>query len=248
MSRQIKNQQIKNRQMANKRPALRRVLKGILGGVILLMMITPLRAQIGVGVGVAAIGDNVLQAGGDLSDLFAKDSIRLGDVSGNIGFYGTLRFRLPIGGVRLLGDVSYIYFQKKEIELTEFSINPDSTANATFEVGTSMVPINVGATIAIPTPVVSPYAGASLEYTHISRTYTYLSGSTTLNTPSISNASAGDPEFGLALHVGAEIGLGPLLLDVGARYNFTNLFTTSDGEKAMRYLQIGASLFIGGKD
>jgi hypothetical protein len=203
------------------------------------------RAQFGFGAGIAAIGDNIGQAGGEVSDLLGKDSISYGDVSGDIGFYLTGRAKFEVGPLRLMGDVSYVYFQAKEVTLESFGFNAgDTTVSGTFNVGTSMIPINVGAAIALPTPVVKPYIGAQLSYTFVSRTYAFVSGDAEIQNKGIQNKSAGDPEFGLSINGGAEFGLGFASLDVGARYNMMNLFTADDTEKSMRYLQVGASLFF----
>ena len=208
---------------------------------------TTATAQFGVGAGLAAVGDNVGQAGGELRDLLNKDSITYEDVSGDIGFYVSGRARFELGILRLLGDVSYVYFQSPEITLTDAAINAqDSTVNATFEVGTSMIPIQAGIAVALPIPVVKPYLGMHLGYTFVSRTYTFVSGSDELERLDLQNKSAGDPEFGLAFSGGIEIGLGFATLDIGARYNLANVFTIDDDEQSMRYLQVGASLMLGG--
>jgi hypothetical protein len=203
------------------------------------------RAQFGFGVGVAAIGDNIGQAGGEVSDLINKDSITYGDVSGNIGFYASGRVRIPLGPIHLLGDISYVTFLSKEVTLESASVNTaDTTVSAQFNVGTTLIPINVGAAFALPTPVVKPYLGAQLSYTFVSRTYAFVSGATEIKDKGIQNKSAGDPEVGLTVNGGAEIALGFAALDIGARYNMMNLFTEDTGEKSMRYLQVGASLFF----
>lgn len=204
-------------------------------------------AQFGVGLGVAAVGDNIGQAGGEIRDLFQKDSITYGDVSGDIGFYVNGRGRLPLGPINLVGDVAYIYFQAKQVNLTDVGVNAqDSTVNATFEVGTSMIPIYVGAEVALPIPVVKPYVGAQVGYTYTNRTYSFVSGNDKLRNLDLENKSAGDPEIGLALNAGVNLSLGVMGLDIGARYNLENLFTADDGEEPMRYLQFGATLFFGG--
>jgi hypothetical protein len=202
-------------------------------------------AQFGAGLGVAAVGDNVDQAGGELSDLFQKENITLDDVSGNIGFYVTGRARIPLGPIRLTGDLAYVYFQSKNVTLTDAAVNPqDSTVSATFEVGSSFIPVFVGAEFALPVPVVKPYIGAQVGYTYTSRTYTFASGNDKLKSLDLQNKSAGDPEFGMALNAGVELSLGVAALDVGARYNLSNLFSQSDDEKSMRFLQFGASVFF----
>jgi len=205
-------------------------------------------SQIGVGGGLAAAGDNIQQAGGALSDLFAKDSIRYGDVTGTIGGYFTVRGRLPVAKVlAITGDANYIYFQKEEMVLTDLAINPDSTAQATFEVGTSLIPLNLGIQLSLPSNVIIPYAGAQLSYTFVNRTYAFVRGSDQLNNVTINNAAAGENEFGVALSAGVDIALGEVTIDVGARYNLSNLLTQDDDEKGMRYLQVGAAVLFGSR-
>jgi Outer membrane protein beta-barrel domain len=203
------------------------------------------RAQFGFGAGIAAVGDNIGQAGGEVSDLFSKDSITPGDVSGDIGFYLSGRAKFGLGPINLIGDISYVYFQSQQVTLESVSVNSaDTTVRGEFNVGTSMIPINVGAVFALPTPVVKPYIGGQLSYTFVSRTYAFVSGAKEIEDKGIQNKSAGDPEFGLSINGGVEFALGVASLDVGARYNMMNLFTADDGEKSMRYLQVGASVFF----
>ncbi len=203
-------------------------------------------AQFGFGAGLVAAGDNVSQAQGELADLFAKENISAGDISGDIGLYLSGRFRLGMGPVRLLGDASYLFFKAKEVTLTEASANPgDTSASGTFDVGTSMYPIAAGVAFALPIPVVKPYVGAQLSYTLINRTFTRVSGGADWQTLGVENKSAGDPELGMTVNAGAEFNLAFATLDVGARYNLTNLFSQENGEAQMRYLQVGASLFFG---
>lgn len=205
-------------------------------------------SQIGIGAGLAAVGDNIQQAGGSLADLLKKDSITYGDVAGTIGAYVTVRGRLPASNVmQITGDLSYTYFQNEEIVLTDLAVNPDSTAEATFEVGTTLVPINAGIQFSLPSKIIIPYAGAQFSYTFVNRTYAYTSGSSELNSVTINNTSAGEDEFGMALNAGVDISLGDLTIDVGARYNLANLFTQDDDEKGMRYLQVGAAILFGSR-
>ncbi len=205
---------------------------------------SPSIGQIGVGAGLATAGDNVGEARGALRDLANQESITMNDVSQNFGVYGTLRLRLPVKPIRLTGDISYVYFRSTEVQMTQGS----GGSSATFDVGTSMLPVMIGVAYAMDLPLVSPYVGMNLGYTQVFRTYTYRSGSPELNRATITNASAGEPEFGMGLNVGAEIKAGSMMVDAGARYNFMNLFTTSSDEKGMRYLQIGATLYFAGDE
>ncbi len=204
------------------------------------------RAQFGVGIGVAAAGDNLQQAGGELADLFSSDSITYDDVSGTIGFYVTGKARFELGEVlRFSGDLSYVYFQAKELTLTDFNVNTqDSTVAATFEVGTSLIPIGAGVEAVLPLGPLKPYLGLQGTYTFVSRTYAFVRGAQELDDADFRNKSAGDGELGVAISAGVDIGLGPLKLDVGAKYNLSNLLSTDENEKSMRYLQVGvAALF-----
>ncbi|HVZ37656.1 MAG TPA: outer membrane beta-barrel protein [Candidatus Kapabacteria bacterium] len=217
----------------------------ILAAIVAMASYASAQAQFGFGAGLAAAGDNISQAQGELSDLFNKQNISAGDISGNLGFYAQGRVRIDLAPINLIGDVSYIYFPSKEITLTQGTVNPsDSTGSARFDVGTSMIPIAAGATFALPLPVLKPYVGAQLCYTYIKRTYTFVSGGSQFQSLQIENTDASDPEVGMTLNAGVEFDLAVLTLDVGARYNMTNLFTTSGSEKPMRHLQIGASLFF----
>lgn len=214
--------------------------------VSFLMLTNAASAQFGVGAGLAAIGDNIGQARGELADLFSQEKITAGDVSGDIGAYLTGRVRFDLGSLRLIGDASYVFFKDAEVTLTDANANVgDSTGSATFTVGTTMYPIAAGATIAIPTPVVKPYVGAQVNYTIINRTYTIVSGGSEWQSLQIQNRSAGDPELGLTLNAGVDLDLAFATLDIGARYNMMNVFSQASGEEPMRYLQVGASLFFG---
>lgn len=200
-----------------------------------------LRAQIGVGAGIAAVGDNVMQATGAVGDLINKENISASDISGDLGFYVMGRYGIDLDPIRLIGDASYVYFPASTITLTDANAGT-SSSNATFEVGTTFIPIAAGATIRLPSPVVKPYGGAQLSYTYVKRTYTYVSGDSEIRDLQIQNKDAGDPEMGLTVNAGVEFDLGVGTLDIGARYNMMNLFTTATNEKSMRYLQVGALL------
>lgn len=219
----------------------------VLAAAIIPLLLTSASAQLGfgAGLGIAALGSNIEQASGELSDLFSKDSITYGDVSGNIGFYGTGRVRVKMDPIWIMGDVSYLYFQASEIQLRDFSNN-----SATFEVGTSMVPVNVSATFAIPAPVVHPYVGVGAGATFISRTYTFtgVDGSGSGPNWDVYNRSESEPEYGAQVHAGVEFDLGGMTLDTRLQYNMTNLFSSGDNEDGLGYLQLGAALmFEGGK-
>jgi hypothetical protein len=204
-------------------------------------------AQFGFGLGVAAVGDNVRQAGGELADLIRKDSIGYNDVAGTFGFYATGRIKYPVGPIRIIGDVSYIFFPAEEVTLTDYNVNTDQTGSATFEVGASYIPLNAGIEFALPIPVVRPYLGAEFSYTLISRTMTLVKADATGTvSPDVANKSAGENEAGLAIGAGAELAVGPVALDLGARFNMTNLFTKdTDIEKSINFLQVGATLYFG---
>jgi hypothetical protein len=221
--------------------------------ILLLMLLLaasamPVRAQFGFGAGVTVVGDNVLQAGGDVAVLLRQDSIQYGDVAGKFGFYLTGRMKYPLGAVRIIGDASYIFFPAKEITLSGFEVNQDSTASATFDVGTSFIPINAGLEFVLPLPVVRPYIGAEFSYMFVSRTYTLIKADPGTEQPAgdVANKSAGENEAGLAIGAGAEFAVGPVALDLGARLNLANLFTRgTDGEQSMSFVQLGAVLYFG---
>jgi len=217
----------------------------LLAIAILPLVATLASAQIGfgAGLGLAALGNNIGQASGELGNLFAKDSISYGDVSGNVGFYGTGRVRFKADPFWLMGDVSYVYFQSSEIQLRDFSNN-----SATFEVGTSMVPVNVSATFAIPAPVVHPYVGVGLGATFISRTYTFtaVDGNGNASAWDVYNRSETEPEYGGQIHGGVEFDLGGVTLDTRLQYNMSNLFSTGDNENSLGYLQLGVALMFEG--
>jgi|GEM_PF-1945621 len=203
---------------------------------------------IGIGAGIAAAGTNIGQAGGELNDFFQQEQITYGGVADRIGFYGSINGRLGLlDFMRITADASYIYFQAAQVTLQSASINQaDSTVNATFEVGTSMIPIYVGGAIELPLPIIKPYIGAQVGYTYINRTYSYVRGSDQLRDVDLSNKSTGDPEFGLAISAGVDLALGIATVEVGGRYTLANLFSTSGDDKPMRYLELGAAVYFGG--
>jgi hypothetical protein len=216
------------------------------GLIAIALWAIPAQAQFGFGAGVAVVGDNVLQAGGDLADLISKDSIQYGDVAGTFGAYATGRIKYGLGAVRIIGDASYIFFPAKEVVLTDYNVNTNQTGSATFEVGATFIPLNAGLEFVLPLPVVRPYLGAEFSYTFVSRTYTLVKADATGTvSPDIANQPAGENEAGIAVGAGAEFGIGPVALDLGARFNVANLFTQASDEKAMSFLQVGAVLYFG---
>ncbi len=227
-----------------------RILTFIVSLTCLIVASPKVHAQFGIGAGLAAVGDNIYQAGGELEDFLRKDKQELtyGDISGDIGFYGTLRYKHPMGALRLTGDVSYIYFQASRITIVQISntgTDPNNTDSlkATFEVGTSIIPINAGLEFTIPVDVVRPYVGAALSYTFFNRTYADAEGDQGLT--DISNRSAGEAEFGAMLGAGVELSVASLTLDLGLRYSLANIFSMDENEQDIRYLQLGATLYFG---
>ncbi len=216
-------------------------------GVFALLLLSPtlLSAQVGIGAGVASIGESVRKAGGEFEALFEKEGEELtyDDVSGEVGFYGMLGAKKSLGAFRAAVEVAYAYFQASEITLTSLSINDDTTVSATFEVGTSLIPISLGLEYALPIEAFHPYIGAYPVYTIVNRTYTHLEGD---QISGVENASAGENEFGMGGELGAEFGIGGTLgLGVRLRYTIMNLFSTREGESSSGLLQLGASLWIG---
>jgi opacity protein-like surface antigen len=204
-------------------------------------------AQFGFGAGVASSGANLNQAAGNLSDLLAKDSITYTDVSGGFGAYVTARWKQPVGPVRLIADAAYIYFPAKEVVLTEVHVDPNHThqAQATFEVGGSYIPLAVGLEYALPTPVVHPYLGVQLTYTHVTRTFAAVRGDVDDISPDLSNRGTGS-DWGLMVGAGVELNVFSVMaLDIGLRYNLENLLSKEEGVPDAKYLQLGASLFFG---
>lgn len=211
------------------------------------LLLTPLllSAQIGIGGGMATIGESAQKAGGEFEALFEKNGEELSydDVSGEVGFYGMIGGKLPAGGLRIAAEVSYAYFQASSITLTSLTINDDTTVSATFEVGTSLIPLSLGLEYAIPMQGLHPYIGAYPVYTIVNRTYTRLEGD---QIGGLENVSAGENEFGAGAEVGLEFGLGDALgLGLRLRYTVMNLFTARDGESSSGMMQLGASLWIG---
>lgn len=200
-------------------------------------------AQFGIGAGVAAMGDNILESGVNLSHVSDGDSVQYGDIGGVIGGYVIGHFRYGYGSfTRLNVDVSYVFVPSKNIRLVEAS----STSNeAVFEVGATLIPIAIGTEIVMPNKVVRPYLGAQVTYTIFNRTFAYVQGNEAFNRDDIHNEWEGHNRWGLAFRTGCEFALGNIALDIGARYNLASLFNETDGSESMNYLQIGANLLFG---
>jgi opacity protein-like surface antigen len=204
---------------------------------------TAAQAQFGIGGGVAALGDNVLEAGVNLTRVFGGDSIEYSDIGGVVGGYVIGHFRYGYGHyVRLNADVSYVFIPSENIRLVEAS---GENNEAVFEVGASLVPIALGAEVILPNDNVRPYLGAQVSYTVFNRTFAYVQGNEEFNRDDIRNEWAGHDRWGLALRGGVELALGNIALDVGARYNMASLFNEMNGAAEMNYLQVGASVLFG---
>ncbi len=202
-------------------------------------------AQFGAGAGVSSIGESVQRAGGEFESLFEKrgEELTYDDISGEIGFYGMVGARLPVGHFRIAPEVSYNYFQASRIKLSGLTVNDDTTVSATFEVGTSLIPVSLGFEYLVPIGGINPYLGLYPTYTFVNRTYTRLEGD---QIGGIENASAGENEFGFGAEVGMEVGLAHTIwLNIRLRYTLLNALTTSDLEKSSGLLQLGTSLWFG---
>lgn len=201
----------------------------------------------GIGAGLVAAGDGVSQAAGDLKEFISKDSLTFSDATGNIGFTVVGRVRYALSELfRLNGDASVAFFSSENVQLTSASADlADTSVNATFEVGTTVIPISAGLHVGFPAGPLRPFVGADIGMTFVSRTYTFVSGNTGgVNQVEIENKSAGDPEIGVALNAGADVTLGPVALEIGARYNLANLLSQDDGEDPMKYLRVGLALIF----
>ncbi|MGE3800524.1 MAG: outer membrane beta-barrel protein [Candidatus Kapaibacterium sp.] len=217
-------------------------------GMVVLLFLLPiaeLQSQVGVGVGLASTGEDVFKAGGELEDLLRKDAENLtyDDLSGEIGFYGKAGFKKGFGGFRLAGDLSYVYFQNSQIKLTTFSVAQDTSVSATFEVGTTLIPVSLGLEYAIPISTVRPYVGVYPIYTFVNRTFTRLEGDMIAG---VENVSAGENEFGLGFEGGLELApVNNLTFTLSSRYTIANMFTADDDEGTFGLFQLGLSIWFG---
>jgi len=211
----------------------------------LLLPLYSLPAQIGLGIGLASTGEDIKKAGGELEDVLQKDvkSLTYGDLSGEVGFYGKIGFKKGLGGPRIAADVSYVYFQNSQIKLTALSIGQGTEISATFEVGTSLIPISLGLEYALSIPILRPYAGAYPVYTFVNRTFTHIGGT---RIASVENQSAGENEFGLGFEGGAEFAfINNLTITLSGRFTVANMFTADNDEGTLGLLQLGASIWFG---
>lgn len=204
---------------------------------------TVAHAQFGIGGGVAALGDNILEAGVNLTRVFGSDTLRYGDIGGVVGGYVIGHFRYGYGHyARLNLDVSYVFIPAETIRLVRVS---ESADEAVFEVGASLIPIALGAEVVLPGDNVRPYAGAQLSYTIFNRTFAHVQGNEEFNRDDITSEWAGHDRWGLAFRGGVEFAAGPLALDLGLRYNLASLFNAKQGEREMNYLQVGVGVLFG---
>lgn len=225
-------------------------LRASLLAVVLACGIVPqARAQLGVGLGagLVAAGDGVTDAASDLQDFLSKDSLAFTNVSGSVGFTVIGRLRWSMSKVlRLNGDASVAFFSSENVQLTDARANlADTTVNATFEVGTTVIPISAGIQAGLPSGPIRPFVGADLGMTFVSRTYTFVSGNTGgVNQVEIENKRAGDPEIGLALNAGVDVTIGPVVIEIAGRYSLANMLSQDDEEDPLKYLRVGAALIV----
>ena len=214
-------------------------------GLLLATTAVRLPAQVGVGVGLASTGADVFKVGGELEDLLKKDAEELtyDDLSGEVGFFGKVGYKKGFGGLRLVGDISYAYFQNSQIRLTTFNVNQDTSISATFEVGTTLIPVSAGLEYVFQIPTIRPYIGAYPVYTFVNRTFTRLEGETIAG---IENTPAGENEFGLGVEGGLELALiNNLTFALSGRYTVANMFYTDEDEGTFGLFQLGFSVWFG---
>ena len=204
------------------------------------------RAQVGVGAGLAAMGADVRRASDDLGRLSSGDSLSYSDLTGGAGFFAAFRIKYSYGGIwRFAGDATYLYFPSSEIELIETS-QSGSTSTGVFDIGATLIIGSFGLDITLPVETIRPYLSAQGTYTIFNRTVARVSGENSIDDAEIQNRWAGSNEWGMALGAGMEFAaFSTMAIDIGARYNFSNLFTTDDDEPSVGYLQVGATLFFG---
>jgi hypothetical protein len=203
-------------------------------------------AQIGLGGGAAAIGKDVRHAGGELRDVLTTESDELtyDDISGQVGIFAQAGFKFGFGGPRLAASIGYDYFQNSQVKLTKVNVGQSvESSSATFDVGTSLIPIAAGGEYAFPISTVRPYVGVYPTYTIINRTYTFVQGDGSLK---VGNESAGENEVGAGTEIGIEFPiLSSMTVAVSARYTMMNLFTRGEGEENQGLLHVGASVWFG---
>jgi outer membrane protein W len=205
---------------------------------------TSASAQLAVGFGIAATGEDLRKAGGELENVLTTEQSELtyDDVSGEVGIYGMIAYKHPLGKIRLTGEVDYAYFQNAEVKLTTFDIVND-TLRATFEVGSSLIPISLGVEYLFAASSLRPYVGVAPVFTLINRTYTHLEGD---RISGVESSSAGENEFGVGAEIGMEFGLTKGFgLGLRVRYTIANLFTADNDEASFGLLQAGLALVIG---
>lgn len=210
----------------------------------LLGSLTPASAQLAVGFGVAATGEDLRKAGGELENVLTTDQSELtyDDVSGEVGIYGMIAYKHPLDKFRLTAEVDYAYFQNAEVKLTTFDVVND-TLRATFEVGSSLIPISLGVEYLFAASSLRPYVGVAPVFTLVNRTYTHLEGD---QISGVESSSAGENEFGVGAEIGMEFGLTKGFgLGLRARYTLVNLFTADNDEASFGLLQAGLALVIG---
>ncbi|MBC8144385.1 MAG: outer membrane beta-barrel protein [bacterium] len=204
---------------------------------------TPGTAQFGFGAGVAAVGDDFLEAGVNLTRFVDGDTLQYSEIGGVLGGYVIGHFRYGYGHfMRLNLDVGYAFFPAENIKLVE--VNAE-TNEALFEVGASLIPIALGTEVVLPNDNIRPYLGAQVTYTVFNRTYAYVQGNEAFNREDIRTDWAGRDRWGVAFRTGCEFAIGDVALDVGLRYNLANLISKNEGEKGMNYLQVGLNLLFG---
>ncbi len=202
-------------------------------------------AQFGFGGGVATSGEDLRAATGNFASLVTADSITYSDISGGTGFFVSGRLKWSLAGpLRIAGDVAYLFFPARNITVTSLETNGQEVSG-TFDVGATMLPLSLGLDLAIPIPVLRPYVSAQAVYTFVSRTSAFVSGASELNTADVTNNWGDEGEFGAAFGAGVELVLGAVTIDLGARYNLADLFTSGSDEPSVKFLQVGATLYFG---
>jgi hypothetical protein len=219
-------------------------MKHVLAKLLALIASTTIaHAQFGISAGMAAMGDNILEAGVNLTRVVGNDSLQYSDIGGVVGGYVMGHFRYGYGSyVRLNVDAAYVFIPAENIRLVQAS---GESNEAVFEVGSTLIPIAIGAEAVLPSRNVRPYLGAQVMYTVHNRTFAYVQGNEEFNRDDIRNEWAGRDRWGMGFRGGVEFARGSLALDVGMRYNLADLFSSTEGTKDMNYLQVGVGLMFG---
>lgn len=211
-------------------------------GLISVLSTYQARADIGLGIFAGLATPN-----SEINNVYNSDKLYEGETVNNlvrdaakIGFDIGIKLRLPIGNSLLVNaGISWNSFPETNILIQSATNN---SALATLVTTQNIIPISAGINFYPLTRTLGVYATGEVTYNIMNNTVQLTAGN-------FSNLDE-SPTYnrtGVGLGAGIDLDLFLTLINVEAKYNFSNVIGKVNDEKAKNYFTLNVAVYFGGK-